>query len=164
MRLFTRIIALCSFILTLMVSCEYKDKPGAHRHINFVNNSDKDIYVSYSPYVPNDTLCTEIMQTHLNPQLYKVEAYSANDFTVSLYWNTTWENYISNLTLGAIIVFVHDAVKSDSICTDENINWKWYNDDEKEKLYLFLNEQIILKRYYYTLDDLDKMDWTITYP
>ena len=59
---------------------------------------------------------------------------------------------------------VHDAVKSDSICTDENINWKWYNDDEKEKLYLFLNEQIILKRYYCTLDDLDKMDWTITNP
>ena len=38
------------------------------------------------------------------------------------------------------------------------------NDREKEYLYSYLNEQIIIKRYYYTLNDLERLDWTIIFP
>ena len=38
------------------------------------------------------------------------------------------------------------------------------NEREKESLYSYLNEQIVIKRYFITLEYLEGMDWTITYP
>lgn len=158
-------ILLIMIMLMTMASCELDNKPGEHKYIHFINNSDKDIYVSHSPWSP-DTLCYEIMQTHNNPQYKKINALSASNRPLGLgrYRKDTWENYLSNNSIGTIIVFIHDAIISDSICTDKNINWNYMNDREKKSLYLYLNEQIIIKRYYFTLDDLVSMNWTITYP
>lgn len=164
MKPFIRIIVLFSLIL-IISGCVYKDNPDAHRHINFVNNSELDVYVSHSPWGPNDTLCYDIMQTHNNSQITKVNARSTSDSPLYLgrYRNDTWENYLNN-SLGTVIIFVHNAVKSDSICSDRDVNWNYMDEDEKERLYSFLNSQIILKRYYCTLKDLENLDWTITYP
>jgi len=152
-------------ILMAMVSCELENNPGSHKYINFINNSDKDIYVSYSAWTP-DTLCYEIMQTHNNPQYYKIKAHSASNSPLGLnrYRKDTWENFISNYSIGSVIVFVHDVTISDSICTDKNINWNYLNERERDSLYSYLNEQIIIKRYTLTLKDLENLDWTITFP
>lgn len=161
-RLFLFFIPL---IFLSLYGCERENKPGAHKYITFVNNSDNDVYVSHSAWSP-DTLCYDIMQTHNNPQYYKVNAHSASDRALGLgrYRKDTWENFLSNNSIGTVIVFVHDATICDSVCTDKNINWNYMNDREKESLFLYLNEQIIIKRYYYTLNDLERLDWTIIYP
>ncbi len=146
-------------------SCVRENKPGAHEYITFVNNSDKDVYVSHSAWSP-DTLCYEIKQIHNNPQYHKVNAQSTSNRPLGLgrYRKDTWENFFSNNSIGTVIVFVHDATISDSVCTDDNIDWSYDNDLEYKELYTYLNEQIIKRRYFYTLEDLESIDWTISYP
>lgn len=159
-----RVLFLLMFLS--LVSCELDNKPGAHMYIQFVNNSDIDIFVSKAPWVPPDSLCYYIVQTYSNQYDSKVDAHSSSIRPLSLgsFRKDTWENYLSHIRSGGVIIFVHDAKKSDSICNDNNINWKAMNESERIELYSFLNQEIILKRYYYTLDDLDSANWNIVYP
>ena len=76
----------------------------------------------------------------------------------------TWENKYSSISSGKMIFFIHDAAISDSICQDESLNWHYQNDIEKKELFTYLNELIIIKRFCYTLADLDSINRTITYP
>ena len=151
-------------VLLSFYSCGHENKPGAHEYIQFINNSDRDVYVSYSPWNP-DTLCYEIKQIHNNAYIYGVGAHSYSNRALSLSLSyTTWERYLSNLSSGKVIIFVHDASISDSICADSGIDWTLKNDDEERELYKYLNEQIIIRHYCYTVEDLESLNWTITYP
>lgn len=165
MRLFFRFFFFLSLILDSLTSCTFKDRSGVHYEIKFVNNSDIDIFVSKAPYVTDDSLCYEIMQTYNNHQSTLVKAHSENAGPLHLgsYKNDYWENYLSR-TSGTVIIYVHDAEISERICSDKNINWNYMNEREKESLYSYLNEQIVIKRYFITLEYLEGMDWTITYP
>lgn len=136
---------------------------GKHKRICVINNSEKDIYVSYSPWVP-DSLCTLINQTHANSQWTLVKAHSSGTPSSLAPRYSTWENEYSSVSSGRMIFFIHDAAISDSICMDESFNWQCQNDIEEKELYKYLNELIIIKRFCYTFDDLERMDWTITYP
>ena len=155
---------LIPLVLLSFSSCGHENKPGAHEYILFVNNSDRGVLVSHIPWSP-DTLCREIRQTLSNANRYGVGAHSKSDLALSLdRFYTTWERYLSNLSSGTVIVFVHDAIISDSICNDKNTNWRYMNDREEDSLYSYLNEQIIIKRYFLTVEDLERLDWTIVYP
>lgn len=161
------ISALClTMFLGLGCQKEPTNKTGAHKCIYFVNNSDVNILVSKAPYMPPDSLCYEIMQTYNNPQYTKVASHSTSSTALGLYRyrKDTWENYLSVLSSGTVIVFVHNASISDSICADKNINWNYLNERERDSLYSYLNEQIIIKRYTLTLKDLETLNWTISYP
>ncbi len=149
-------------VLFSFYSCVRENKPGAHGYITFINNSDRDVSVSYIAWAP-DTLCYDIMQTHNNPGTYRVAAHTVNYGALDLRPYKTWETYISKLHSGTVIFFVHDAIISDSICKENSI-WGYHNDLEYKELYTYLNEQIIKRRYFYTLEDLESIDWTITYP
>ena len=132
-----------------------------HKYITVINNSEKDIYVDYSPWVP-DSLCTEIYQVHADPKWHLVKAHSSGTPHSLEHFYNTWENYYSSISSGKMIFFIHDAAISDSICQDESINWHFIN--EEKELLTYINELIIIKRFCYTLADLDSINWTITYP
>lgn len=157
---------LLSVLLFEGCQTDMENKIGAHKYINFVNNSDVNIFVSKAPYVPYDSLCYEIMQTYNNSQYTKILAHSNSNRPLGFYRyrKQTWETYLSGINSGTVIIFVHDVKKSDSICTDKNFNWQTMNETEEQAKYSYLNEQIIVKRYFCTLQDLERMDWTITYP
>lgn len=150
------------YILMLITfnGCFNKDE---HKRISVINNSDKDIYVSYSPWVP-DSLCTEIYQVHADPKWHLVKAHSSGTPHSLEQFYCTWENKYSSISSGKMIFFIHDAAISDSICQDESLNWHYQNDIEEKELFTYLNELIIIKRFCYTLDDLEQSNWTITYP
>ena len=136
---------------------------SGHKRISVVNNSKKDIYVTFSPWVP-DSLCTEICQAHADPNWYLVKAHSSSNPNSLSRTFSTWENEYSVISSGRMIFFIHDAAISDSICKDESLNWHYQNDIEEKELFTYLNEHIIIKRFCYTLDDLIQLNWTITYP
>lgn len=158
MKHFIKYLLLSTIILA---GCEPVNKFGAHEYITFVNNSDENVLVSYGPYVPPDTLCHEFWLTYINSYIHLVKAQTANISPLALLrLHTTWENYLSILSSGTVIIFVHDEEKSKSICGDENL----YGRMEMQGLDSTLNEQIIVKRYYCSIKDLDSLNWTITYP
>lgn len=154
---------LFAFVLFSFYSCVRENKLGSHWYITFINNSDRDVSVSYIAWSP-DTLCQDIRVTHNNPSHYRVAAHTVNYGALDLRPYKTWETYISKLSSGIVTFFVHDASISDSICNDKSIDWKFSDEFEYEAFTRYLNEQIIIRRYYYTLEDLESIKWTITYP
>lgn len=78
-------------MLITFTGCFNKDE---HKRISVINNSDKDIYVDYSPWVP-DSLCTEIYQVHADPKWHLVKAHSSGSPHSLGQFYCTWDNYIS---------------------------------------------------------------------
>ena len=82
-------------MLITFTGCFNKDE---HKRISVINNSDKDIYVDYSPWVP-DSLCTEIYQVHADPKWHLVKAHSSGTPHSLEHFYNTWENYYSSIRM-----------------------------------------------------------------
>lgn len=141
-----------SFICNSCISID------GHQSIRFTNNSDRDIYV-YGSVQYTDTLFFSWNVVFHNSG-YLVPARSTCD-CLELRYNSTWEYAINTTPSDTMIVFFIDADSLTRVCTDQTIDWSKF--DVSTDL-LPYNERMVLRRDYYTLDDLDKMDWTITYP
>lgn len=139
------------FILFFLYGCVLLEK--GHNYILFVNNSNDDIYVTLSYYYPDSIFHHSWGAISFNEQETKVNAKSSSDNTLRLYWGDTWEiKFQTQIESDTLIVFVLNV---DSINSWEvrNNSIKGYNPDDA-----------VLKRYYLSLDDLNRMNWAIYYP
>jgi hypothetical protein len=130
------IVFLC--LITLSSTCK-KDEEDLKLRVR--NNSNSTIYMSWGTWYP-DTSFSRILNPIRNPQYSKIEPQSLQD---NHYNSPT--NSLFNENMDTLMIFIFDA----NIV--ENKNW-----DTIVKNYM------ILKRYDLSLQDLEDMDWTVTYP
>jgi len=135
MKNFVIIISICLAYFTACCSCKHEN---CHKKIIIINNSNKSIY--YHPNSSNsDTLILDYNPTSIDG--FKIEKLSSkND-----YYNSCIEGrFYDSKTIRYIF---YDAQIL------ETTPW-----DTVRAKYL------ILKRYDLSLEDLQRMNWTITYP
>ena len=139
-------------LITTVFGCKIFDE--GHNCILIVNNSEKDIYVVQSYDYPDTIFHHSWIGISYNEYKTKVEANSYSDAPLFLYWGDTWETkfaYKSIIPSDTLIVFVLNV---DSIDL-------WEHKDLSKK---YNPNDAVLKRYYLSLNDLNNMNWTITFP
>jgi len=136
------ILLLSTFIMT--VSCRYENTADCHQVLTFENTTNKHIYVSSSFKYPN----TEAFKYHPDPLLSpvdsKIEALEENTHILS--GRTCYEVSLENAESSIIMVYVFDGT------TLETSTWQTVKDNN-----------LVLKRYDLTLEDLEGMNWEIIY-
>ncbi len=137
-------------LLTLFVSinCKPIEDENHHNSIIFNNVTEFDLYIAGDIKYP-DTTVTD-MGVLRKPEIYKVKACSSNKEALSLHPHSTYESFfigykgkkaIPNDTL---MVFVYDA-------------------EELEKIESHVKNSVLV-RYDLSLKDLQRINWTLTYP
>ncbi len=142
--------------LLFVICCDVKNKAGDHHIIYAVNNSDKDIFVVQNGCEP--------LKISYFPSCFRIElvqAHSSNTLTTP--WYASWEDRISSYQ-GKAAFFILDADSVRAVSSDTTINFKPMNRKEEEELYELLDRRTQIVYYYYSISDLEEMNWTITYP
>lgn len=129
----------CVFIISTSYSC--CDGPKGHYSLKIINNSDMPIYFLDGRNYPDTTLLD--YNPALSPITFKI---NNNSFKNRNYRDPIELNF-KHSSSDKIIYFLFNAK------TVETVPW-----DTVMKKYL------ILRRYELTLQDLKKMNWTLTYP
>jgi hypothetical protein len=129
------------FVL-FIVSC--KDTKDCHRRIKFYNNSSQDVYACFSWDVlfPDTT----IDKTGYDES----RKANANSFSESsLLSRDCWESFLTSddKIMDTLMIFVFDA--------------KIYEDTSWDTI---VSNYMILKRYDFSLKDLEDRNWIIIYP
>ena len=140
LRFINVIFTITVWMVLLASSCNKEDE-NCHKRINIINNSDSDIYYYLSFRYP-DTITLDPNPTS-DPYTFRIEHNSEKESSL----RRCFEGAINANPEGIIMYFIYDA------STLETVPW-----DTVVKNYL------ILKRYDLSLEDLQGMDWTITYP
>ena len=145
--------------ISLTVGCDLIDKnTDKHRIIYLYNNSDRDIIVVQSGCEPQtisyypSCFAQELVPAHSNYEM------KVNDVV-----RLSWEDVISNYP-GRAAFFILDADSVRALNNDTTINRKPMNDVEQEELDIMYDKRTTIKYFYYSISDLNKMNWTITYP
>ena len=145
--------------ISLTAGCDLIDKiTDKHRIIYLYNNSDRDIIVVQSGCEPQTISCypscfaQELVPAHSNYEM------KVNDVV-----RLSWEDVISNYP-GRAAFFILDADSVRALNNDTTINRKPMNDVEQEELDIMYEKRTTIKYFYYSISDLNKMNWTITYP
>lgn len=110
--------------------------------LNFVNNSDSSIYVSISDFYKDTSYVYVNYYPGNAPEKYKIQPYETK---TSIKPIGTWERVYEEQDTLAFYVFDAQVI--------ETTPW----DTVKAKY-------LVLKRYDLSLDDLQRMNWIITYP
>ncbi|AZA90787.1 Uncharacterised protein [Chryseobacterium nakagawai] len=130
--------------MMMLVSCVYSNTENSHQVITFVNKTHKTLYVLSSYEYPD----TDVYKQSPDPKLggyNKVEANQATQNVLSS--KTSYENlYHSLIPSGVMMVYVFDG------STLETKGWDYVKANN-----------LVLKRYDLTLQDLKNMNWVITY-
>jgi len=140
MKSITIIPAILIVILSLLVTCK-NENDNCHRFILIVNDSKNAIYFHPSASYP-DTL-TLYPNPTLSPESFKIENQSSKK-DIS---RDCIEGIIKTTQHETIMYFIYDANLLETTSWDTIV--KYY---------------MILKRYDLTIEDLQRSDWTITYP
>jgi len=106
------------------------------------NNSQENIYYDFSYDYPDTSI--DHYYPRNDPNVYLVKSNSEKKYTSRAKWEAVFGSEIPSDTL---LLFIFDSYVL------ETIPW-----DTVRKKYL------ILKRYDLSYDDLERMNWTITYP
>lgn len=130
---------ICTQLVLITNSCK-KDSGYYDFRLKVINKSDMTINANFDQSYPDTTL-------GFYSPFYKGAENAATNETITLVRGGTWENAFKDVINQKLMVFVFDA----SIV--EKTPW-----DTISKKYL------ILKRYELSLEDLQKLKWTITYP
>ena len=143
----TNIILLFTSLLFLGSTCK-KEKEDCHKTITVFNNSEKAIYVSFDTHYPDTLYFGHYSGITSNAFANKILAKSSSDRPLQN--KDCWEsdfNYGVQIPSDTIMVYVFDAGVL-----------------EKEDWETVVHDYMVLKRYDLSLDDLKRMNWTITYP
>lgn len=128
----------------LLISCVYTNTDDSHKLITIVNKSNKTLYVFRSYEYPN----VEAYKHNPDPMLggdSKVESHETTQSVLAS--GTSYEHiYENSIPSGTMMIYVFDGA------TLESQGWD----------YIKANN-LVLKRYDLTLQDLQNMNWTITY-
>lgn len=130
---------LFSLFLLLNASGCFKESDTCHRFIHFTNNSGSDVYFRIS-------FIDEVGEYNpaLSPGFFKVKKNTTEKLPNSVSGLTCYESYAE--ISGIIYLFLFDAKVA------ENTPWETV---QKEDLYL--------KKYALTIDELNDRKWKITY-
>jgi hypothetical protein len=129
-----------SFFFFLLIGGTCNNNEEKHNSILFKNNSDKDLYVHGKFEYPDTSI--DFSNPVLSGEYYKVISHSTND---PLEITDTYEGRF--IQYDTLMVFVFDAE------TLENTPWD-----------TITANYIILMRFDLSLEDLKRLNWTITYP
>lgn len=146
-----------SVVLSITCNSGCCKKAEGHKYIEVVNNSDRDIYVEAGLQYP-DTLCESFYVTYEDAG-HKVLAKSSAS-CLGFSWSDTWEGRFERISSDTLVIFFIDADSLTAFCTDEKTDWSKIDD----RMMPSLNEKLVMKRKYYTLDDLNNQNWRIVYP
>ena len=109
--------------------------------LKVINKSNKTIYAETSGAYPDTSLVFTVSPFNHNPDK------AAPEGTINIVHGGSWEEAFNGNIHQKLIVFIFDAAIAD------NMPW-----DTIKKKYL------ILKRYDLTLNDLDSLNFKVTYP
>jgi hypothetical protein len=142
-------IGLFIIIVLPFISCgPYENSNNCHHKITIVNNYKTAIYVDAS-YLYPDTIDFHYSGLKDNAHIYKILSNKQSDKPLNIL-RDCWEIQFktkSILPSDTLMIYVFDAE------IIENIPWS-----------TIANGYMILKRYDLSLEDLAKLNWTITYP
>jgi hypothetical protein len=136
-------IVLMALSFVLMANTCNKEDEDHHKTIEIINNSEKDIYV-YPQMTYPDTL-GDVGGLTSQPQIYKVESHTRN--RSALRDQSSWEDIFRakwRIPSDTLMVFIMDAELLESNTIHVN--------------------NTIIQRYDLSLQDLQYVNWTLTYP
>ncbi len=136
------LILIFAFVL-IAVSCGKDNFNGYDNRLHILNNSNISIYFAPFDSYPDTSLYGRGVVPTSSAITYKVSAHTTEKLSV----NCCWEDIISDLPCDTLMLFIFDAKVL------ETTPW----DTVKAKY-------LVLKRYDLSLQDLEDMNWTITYP
>ena len=137
-----------TLISCIFYGCEPIEDENHHRRIMFCNCSENDVYVEWSENYPDTSVYADTKMLLSHPEIYKVKAHTQNRDAISFHYpGNTFEKFFNDYRTGvdSILIFVFDAKKMEA---------EEYNHVR----------ETLLHRYYLTLDDLRKANWTLYYP
>ena len=132
-------------LICMATKCEDKESENCHISIRFSNNSEKDLYVRFYDLVHRPPNMSEI--EHISStvrQRYKVYT-GEQDNREATHQSSCIESYFRGQDTKTLYVFDAAIV--------ENTPWE-----------VVAKDYLVLKRYDLTLEDLQRLDWRITYP
>jgi hypothetical protein len=135
------ILMVLSFIF--MANTCNKEDENHHRTIEIINNSERAIYACFNVTYP-DTL-GDVGGLTSQPQIYKVESYAKNRRALGdqEFWEVIFRDG-RRIPSDTLMVFIMDAELLESHTTHVN--------------------NTIIRRYDLSLQDLQHVNWTLTYP
>lgn len=137
-----------AFFFMLLPGCK-ENKDDCEKSITIINNSVNQIYAHESYSYPDSLVFADRFPNPITVNYpYGIGPGSQNDAAVSVNGRDSINYIMSSSKIcpsGLIMVYIFDA---DSLASKT-----WANDPN-----------LILRRYDLTIDDLNAMNWTITYP
>jgi|LFRM01.1.fsa_nt_gb hypothetical protein len=130
---------LFSLLFLFIATACVKESDTCHRFIHFTNNSGNDVYYSVT-YIDE----IEEYNLTLSPGFLKVKKNTTEKLPNSVSGLSCYESYAENS--GLIYLFLFDAKVA------ENTPWKTVRE-----------ENLYLKKYALTIDELNERKWKITY-
>ena len=141
------IIKLLLVSLTCMATaCVSKESENCHLAIEFSNNSDMTLYVKDdSFYLVDSPDPFDIRKrSYFHPGQKNIKSHSVSKDAISS--RNCWE-YSFRSAIEMLYIYVFDAA------VVENTPWE-----------VIARDYLVLKRYDLSLEDLQKLDWRVTYP
>jgi len=139
-----KIALLLIFVLFSSNTCE-KEDDECHKSILFVNNCENSIYILWDTSYPD----TVYFGHGPGPEVESANLILPHETSLKpIQERSCWEEIIAGdrIPSDTLMVFVFDAYI-------ENTDWSDV-----------VNDYMVLKRFDLSLEDLEKMDWTIAYP
>lgn len=138
------------------VSCAPENDENHHYYIIFNNNTGKDLYVIDSSIYP-DTTNGPGGKIFGNQGFCKVEAYRSSSEPLHYLWESYEEAFIldeygKRYPSDTMMVFVYDVETFDKITRHDRV---------KDSLLL---QEAFRARYDLSLQDLQRLNWTLSYP
>lgn len=130
------ILLLCNFCLSCIHENEY-----SHHTITFYNYSDKEIYVVQSDRDYPDTASLQRYAFWNQPQIYKVVSHGTN---TDAFWRRSSYESSFKTWQDTLIVLVFDA--------------------EILEINKIADDGAVLQRYDLSLQDFQRLNWTLSYP
>lgn len=135
-----------SIVLVIFLVSRCDDRKNCHKTIAIVNRTDRDIYVQGQRAYPDTLSMVHTTSPVSNAYYFKVAAHETSDRPLAN--RDCWESDFGTALLPSdtLMIFIFDA---DVV---ENTSWESVT-----------NDYMVLKRYDLSLEDLERMDWMISY-
>lgn len=131
-------------LLCLSSTCKKNDENDYHKIIKYINNSNMELYVHVSGSYPDTTFARGEFPNPIVSELNRILPHETNTMALAARYGFEEEFKYSYDTL-MIFVFDGQVLKTTP--------WETVQQD-----------YIVLKRYDLSLEDIKRMNWTITYP
>jgi hypothetical protein len=137
------------WLLCTAIRCTDKENETCHTAIRFSNNSPKDLRVKDDICIDNIQFSCgiETLSYTVRNEIFKVKSGEQNNYK-AISSSACIENVFKmEGSSGVLSIYVFDAE------VVENTPWE-----------VVARDYLVLKRYDLTLDDLQRLNWTVTYP